>query len=102
MNNGNTPVHAGTSIVVLDRGWVYVGDVTLAGDFAIIENARNVRRWGTTKGLGELAAKGPQRNTQLDPAGTVRAPMRAVIALIDCDRVAWASDAKASATADVA
>lgn len=89
MSNQSTPVVAGRQIVVLDRGWVYTGSVTLAGDFVIIENAANIRRWGTTKGLGELAAKGPQRNTVLDPVGTVRAPQRALIALIDCDRAAW-------------
>lgn len=86
-------VVTGKQIVVLDRGFVYQGDVTLAGDFVIIENAKNVRRWGTTKGLGELAAKGPQRNTVLDDAGTVRAPSRALIHLIACDDAAWDGNA---------
>jgi len=89
MSNTSVPTVAGRQIVVLDRGFVYVGDVTLAGDFVTIESAQNVRRWGTSKGLGELAAKGPQRNTVLDPAGTVRAPMRALITLIACDAAAW-------------
>lgn len=76
-------------IVILDRGFVYVGDVAIEGDWMIIRNARNVRRWGTTKGLGELAKNGPLTNTQLDPAGTVRAPMRAVIGLVECEASSW-------------
>ena len=86
-------------IVVLDRGFVYVGDVTREDDFLRIDNAYNVRRWGTSKGLGELAHEGPMRNTLMDPAGTMRAPLRAVIALLDCAPAAWTSAAKEPAAA---
>jgi hypothetical protein len=80
------------AIVVLERGFVYVGEVTHRHDAheIIITNARNVRRWGTSAGLGELALKGPQPNTKLDDAGTVRAPLSAVIHTIDCEANAWA------------
>jgi hypothetical protein len=78
-----------TQIAVLDRGFVYVGNVEQEGDFLVIENAKNVRRWGTTAGLGQLANEGPQQNTRLDPAGTVRAPIRACIHLIDCNPAKW-------------
>lgn len=76
-------------IVILDRGFVYVGDVAIENDWLVIRNARNVRRWGTTKGLGELAKNGPTTKTLLDPAGTVRAPMRAVIGLVECEASSW-------------
>ncbi len=79
----------GKQIVVLDRGFVYVGDVTIDGDWCLISNAQNVRRWGTSKGLGELAASGPLKATVLDPAGTVRAPMRALIAMLACEAGKW-------------
>lgn len=79
-----------TRIAVLDRGWVYVGECAVQGDVLVIANARNIRRWGTSAGLGELAAKGPQPETKLDHYGTVRAPMRSVMHLIDCDQAAWA------------
>ena len=79
----------GHAIVVLDRGFVYVGDVVCDTDWCVITNARNIRRWGTTKGLGELAQNGPLAETQLDTVGTVRAPMRAVISLIDSDGAKW-------------
>lgn len=54
-------------IVVLQRGWVVVGDVSRMGTQLIIENAAVIRRWGTTQGLGELAMNGPTSETVLDP-----------------------------------
>lgn len=79
----------GLNIVILDRGFVYVGDVSIEGDWLLIANAKNVRRWGTTQGLGELAAKGPQPETKLDMGGTIKAPMRAVVGLLKCEASSW-------------
>lgn len=79
----------GFNIVVLDRGFVYAGNVAIDGDWCVITGANCVRRWGTSKGLGELAANGPLKNTALDPAGTVKAPLRAVIALIASEAAKW-------------
>ena len=56
----------GFGIVVLDRGFVYVGSVETDQDWCVITDAKNIRCWGTTEGLGELALKGPQAETQLD------------------------------------
>lgn len=72
-------------IVVADRGWVFVGNVfsDLNGD-KLINNAKVVRVWGTTKGLGELAINGPTEKTVLDDSGTVHVPARSVIAIFDC------------------
>jgi hypothetical protein len=75
-------------IVVLDRGFIYVGAVKVEGDFLTITNARNIRIWGTSKGLGELRA-GPLPNTKHDPVGTVHAPIRALIHLIDVEQGKW-------------
>jgi hypothetical protein len=75
-------------IVVLDRGFVYVGDVSVFNDWVLIKNAQNLRIWGTTKGLGELRG-GPLSGTKLDDVGTVRAPLRALISLIDVDAAKW-------------
>jgi hypothetical protein len=59
-------------IIVADRGWVFVGACTDNEDGSVtIKNAKNIRRWGTTKGLGELAA-GPTKDTVADHYGTVR------------------------------
>lgn len=75
-------------IVVLDRGFVYVGAVAIDGDFVVIRDAKNIRVWGTTKGLGELT-RGPTNKTQVDVVGTVRAPLRALISLIDVEQGKW-------------
>ena len=81
-------VMTGVAIVVLDRGFVYVGKVTIDGDWCVIESAKNIRIWGTKKGLGELV-DGPTKDTKLDDVGTVRAPMRAVISVIDVNVSKW-------------
>lgn len=72
-----------TRIVILDRGWVYVGTVKEKGDDIVIENARCIRRWGTTQGLGELV-NGPLTDTRLEAPCTVITPKRAVIHQILC------------------
>jgi hypothetical protein len=83
-------INHGLQIAILDRGFVYVGNVTTDGDWCVIENAKNVRRWGTTGGLGQLAKSGPTASSKIDDAGTVRAPMRALIGLIACEAASWA------------
>ena len=82
-------VLSGFCIVVADRGFVYVGKMTWDGEFALVEDARNIRYWGTTKGLGELALGGPNPKTILDPVGAVRIPCRAVINIIETDEKKW-------------
>ena len=72
-------------IVVCQRGFVYAGDVATVGDYIVIANAVNVRKWGTTKGLGELAAKGSLPDTKADATGTVRVHRLAVVSMIDCE-----------------
>lgn len=59
-------------IIVADRGWVFVGDCEDHDDGSVtIRNAKNIRRWGTTNGLAELA-NGPTSKTVVDAGGTVR------------------------------
>ena len=77
-------------IAVVDRGFVYVGRVKVEGDFYVLTNAKNIRAWGTTRGLGELVS-GPLSNTKLDAVGTVRIPTRALISLIDVEQGKWKS-----------
>ena len=71
-------------IVIAQRGWVFVGSVTRTENEVVIEEAAVVRRWGTTAGLGQLAAKGPTADTRLDPCPTVRIHPLAVVAMMDC------------------
>jgi hypothetical protein len=76
-----------SKIVVCQRGFIYAGNVTKNGDYIVINDAVNIRRWGTSRGLGELAAKGNQPETKADACGTVRVHQLAVVAMIDCDGV---------------
>lgn len=73
----------GQNIVVLDRGFVYVGYVTEEGDYLRVTDAKNIRFWGTKNGLGELR-NGPLPETKLDVVGEILAPKRALIHLVPC------------------
>ena len=61
----------GKAICVLDKGFVYIGTLFIDDKMATIEDAQCIRKWGTTKGLGQLALEGPQSKTVLDKTGTV-------------------------------
>ena len=76
-------------IAVLDRGFVYVGLCHIEGAWLVITGAQNLRRWGTTAGLGQLARSGPTATTKMDAAGIVRAPLSATIHLIDANPAVW-------------
>lgn len=76
-------------IIIAQRGWVFVGDVERSGDDVTISDAKCIRRWGTTNGLGQLALHGPQKNTVLDDVGTVRLHALAVVASLDCEESKW-------------
>ncbi len=68
-------------IIVADRGWVFVGNCEDHADGSVtITNCRNIRRWGTTAGLGELI-DGPKPSTKADLYGTVRCTPIASIAV---------------------
>ena len=85
-----TTTNIGLQIAVLDRGFVYVGNVILKGEHEVlIDQASCVRVWGTKRGLGELATSGPTSSTVLDPTPTVRCDRRAVIHFIACEEKAW-------------
>ena len=77
-------------IVILQRGWVFVGRFSKSGSDCVLVNAYCIRQWGTTKGLGELI-NGPTNKTVLDDAGTVRFHELGVIALIDVNNEKWSS-----------
>ena len=84
MIKSNEKQEMGLQIVVMDRGFVYAGRTTIEGDIVTISGAKNIRRWGTTKGLGELI-NGPKSQTVVDDAGEVVAPLKAVIHFIKCN-----------------
>lgn len=82
-------VRKGFGIVIADRGWIYVGDIEDDGINCEIRNCSVIRRWGTNKGIGQLALEGPQKNTILDPCGYVIIPNHAKIAIIESRKELW-------------
>jgi len=77
-------------IVIAQRGWVFVGYYKQGAE-VVLSKAQCIRRWGTTRGLGEIAAAGPTKDTVLDPHGTVRLHPLAVVATIECEATKWAA-----------
>lgn len=84
-------VQSPVCIVILQRGWVMVGELKKAGSDCVLKKASVIRTWGTTRGLGEIAKDGPIKDkTVLDPChGPVRFDSLTVVASIDCDASKW-------------
>ena len=76
-------------IAILQRGWVFVGKFSKQGSACKLTDAHNIRTWGTTKGLGELASDGPTSTTKLDKVNDVVFHELTTVALIDCDKKSW-------------
>ena len=77
-----SPIMGDKRIIVADRGWVFVGTCEDHDDGSVtIRGAKNIRRWGTTKGLAELA-NGPTAKTVVDDGGTVRCTPIVAIAVV--------------------
>jgi len=77
------------AIVVCDRGFVLVGRISVKDSYVTITSCKNVRRWGTTKGLGQIASDGPTDKTSLDPQPTTRVHELRIIQIIDCEESKW-------------
>ena len=76
------------NIFILDGEFVYLGkgkkiDCPLLGNSIKIEQAYNIRRWGTTKNIGQLATEGKQDETILDYTGTITVPIGRVLQVLE-------------------
>lgn len=76
-------------IIAFEGRWVFVGKVTETETDYIFENGANIRYWGTSRGLGELAS-GPTKSTKLDPMPKHSLPKSKRITTIEVDQDAWA------------
>lgn len=85
------PKNSDIKICILQRGWVFIGRYSEDGDNCSLENAYNIRRWGTTSGLGELALSGKTSETKLDRVGHVDFHKLTVVATINCKEELWDS-----------
>ena len=79
-------------ILILQRGWVYVGKPSQVGNIITLHDAECIRVWGTTKGIGELATCGELSATKLDPCPDVRCHVLTIVAAVDCVDAKWDSD----------
>ena len=75
-------------IVVLTNGFVFMGVIETYTEtlFRLVE-AENIRVYGTTAGLGQIALHGPTTETKLDPVGVVEvrgASMSNILFVIPC------------------
>lgn len=77
------------AIVVCDRGFVLVGRVDIKDSYVTIRNCSCVRRWGTTRGLGQIASEGPTEKTELDQQPTTRVHELQVVQIIDAEESKW-------------
>ena len=76
-------------IVILQRGWIYVGRFERNGNDCKLHNSYNIRSWGTTKGLPELV-HGPTSTTKLDKCdGIVEFDWLTVVHTIVVDKTKW-------------
>lgn len=88
-SSGTGIVNHGLCIVVLDKWFVYVGQLMTDDKFLTIMQPHVARRWGTTRGLGQLVLEGPQPNPELDNCGTVRTLIGELKHMILCEVSAW-------------
>jgi len=78
-------------IVVLQRGWCLIGRFSQDGTRCFLKNAQVIRRWGTTKGLGELALEGKKKETILDATnGVVEFDVLTMVLSISAKDSVWA------------
>lgn len=77
-------------ICILQRGWVMIGKLERNGSECKLHQAAVIRNWGTKKGLGELAAEGPKRDTVIDKCnGLVEFDYLTVVAAISVNEDIW-------------
>jgi hypothetical protein len=76
-------------IVILQRGWIYVGRFERNGNDCKLHNAYNIRNWGTTNGLPELV-HGPTSSTKLDKCeGVVEFDWLTTVHTITVNKEKW-------------
>lgn len=86
------PKNSNIKIVILQRGWVFIGRYSEDGDNCALDNGYSIRKWGTTSGLGQLALEGPTSSTTLDKYGRVEFHRLTIVATLNCKEELW--DAK--------
>lgn len=86
----------GVSLVVIDNGFVYIGETRKVGRYYVMDHCANMRKSGASRGYGELAFSGPLSGTVLDHCPQLIVPETAVAHVMKCgsvwdDRKLWTS-----------
>lgn len=89
-NEQKSPNYMGVvKIVVLQRGWIYIGRFSRKDNDCQLMNAYCIRTWGTTKGLQELV-NGATYSTKLDKCeGIVEFDWLTVVHTITVNEEKW-------------
>jgi hypothetical protein len=61
----------GRHIVVLHRGWVFVGDLTKLDNGYLLNNCGNIRKW-TSGGFGGLTKSKADSGAVVDPCNAIK------------------------------
>lgn len=76
-------------IVILQRGWIYIGRFERNNNDCKLHNAYCIRQWGTTNGLQELV-NGKTSTTKLDKCeGIVEFDWLTVVHTITVNKTKW-------------
>lgn len=79
----------GWQIVVVDNGFVFVGDCDPHhGDQMMVQHVKQLRKWGTESGLGQLV-DGPTRNTVMDAIPVIVVPKSRIVFAIPVNADKW-------------
>lgn len=74
------------TIVVIESGWIMVGEMTNPStQTTLLKNASVVRRWTNGKGIGGLAIEKNKDEYTLDPVGSVSIQTSKILFEIPCE-----------------
>lgn len=74
------------TIVVIESGWIMVGEMTNPStQTTLLKNASVVRRWDNGKGIGGLAKIENKHEYTLDPVGSVSIQTSKILFEIPCE-----------------
>lgn len=78
----------GWHILVVDNGFVFCGNCDDRGDALLASNVKQLRKWGTTAGLGQLV-NGPLKETVIDPIPAIIVPRARIVFTIPVNEAKW-------------
>ncbi len=77
-------------MVILQRGWVFVGRFSQKGNRCTLRNGVNYRYQGSGSGFGFVAKYGPTANCKIDKCELpVSYNELTEVARLECDEVIW-------------